>query len=380
MERVILSSCVNYRRDEVCSAVDRIIELSGGIDAIAHEGEKIFLKINLLMKKSPEEATTTHPLVVEAVAKRLVEHGCRVIIGDSPGGPYSEKALKSLYKVCGIEEAAEKSGAELNYDCSSEDYKTAENCIIKSFRLLKPAMECDRIIAIGKLKTHGMALYTGAVKLHFGMIPGLIKAEYHFKMPDIKDFSNMLVDICETVKPSYTFMDAVYGMEGAGPSAGTPVNTGLIMGAVNPYAMDIAGACLMGIKPSEVPSIARAAERKIAGDSLKDIEIVGTDIERFVKKYKIPDIKSAGFLSGRVPKGLEKFVNHYLTPRPQFNHSQCVGCGDCEEACPPKAINMVNKRPEVNLDKCIRCFCCQELCPRKAVEIKRSWVLRTFFK
>jgi uncharacterized protein (DUF362 family)/Pyruvate/2-oxoacid:ferredoxin oxidoreductase delta subunit len=376
MSRVYLKSCDSYSREKVHNAVENIFNMHGGIHKIVNKGDKVFLKLNLLMKKTPEEATTTHPMVVEAVAKMLVDYGCEVVIGDSPGGPYNEKILKGLYKYCGIEEAAKNSGAKLNYDCSSQDYITPEGCTVRKINMIKPPFECDKIITISKLKTHGMALYTGAVKVLFGMVPGVLKAEYHLKMPEIKDFSNLLVDICETVKPHFCIIDGIIGMEGDGPSAGTPKKTGLLIASENTYEIDVVGAYLMGINPLEVPTIQRCKERGLCSGEIKDIEIVGEDIQKYVQKYILPDIRSVNFFRGKIPKRVEEILTLYLSPRPVFSYKTCIGCRGCAENCPPKAISMINNKPVVDMKKCIRCFCCQELCPKKAVEIKRPWLLR----
>ncbi|KRQ88017.1 Electron transport complex subunit RsxB [Caloramator mitchellensis] len=380
MERVILSKCEDYEKERVYKAVDRLFELYGGINKIVNKGERVFLKINLVMKKNPEEAATTHPMVVEAVAKKLVDFGCEVVIGDSPGGPYNEKILKSLYKVCGIEEAAINAGAILNFDCSSEDFDTPENCIVKKLNMIKPPFDCDKIITISKLKTHGMAVYTGAVKVLFGMIPGFLKAEYHFKMPEIKDFSNLLVDICETVKPSFSIIDGIVGMEGDGPTAGVPIKTELLLASDNPYYLDVVGAYLMGLKSKDVPTIQRSVERNLCTGKIEDIQIVGEDLEKFAKQYKIPDTRSVNFFRGRVPKRLEEFLTYYLSPRPVFDFQTCIGCRNCYESCPPKAIKMINNKPHVDYKSCIRCYCCHELCPKKAVTIYKNKLLSKIFK
>ena len=52
-----------------------------------------------------------------------------------------------------------------------------------------------------------MATFTGGVKNLFGVIPGVQKAQYHFKMPEVVDFTDALVDICSYVNPSLTIMD-----------------------------------------------------------------------------------------------------------------------------------------------------------------------------
>lgn len=376
MGQVYIKKCEDYEKNHVKKAIKELFEEYGGLDKIVNKGDKVFLKLNLVMKKNPKDAATTHPAVVEAVAQILTEYGCEVTIGDSPGGPYNEKALKSLYKVCGIEEAAKNSGANLNFDCSSRIFDTPNGCTVKKLEMISPPFDCDKIITISKLKTHGMALYTGAVKVLFGMVPGVLKAEYHFKMPDIKDFSNLLIDICETTKPDFSIIDGIIGMEGDGPTAGIPKKTSLLLCSDNPYDLDVVGAYVMGINPKDVPTIKRSIERNLSNGEISEITIHGENIDNFVDKYKVPDIRSINFFRGRVPKGLEDFLTYYLSPRPIFSSEICIGCGNCSEVCPAKAIEMESKSPKVDMKKCIRCFCCQELCPHKAVEIKRSWLLR----
>ena len=84
---------------------------------------------------------------------------------------------------------------------------------------MKALEDFDAVINIAKLKTHGMTLYTGAVKNLFGVIPGTSKAEYHLRMK-----SWMTLQTCCWIyvlyKPVLSIMDAVVGMEGQGPSAG----------------------------------------------------------------------------------------------------------------------------------------------------------------
>lgn len=379
MSKVSIVECENYNIDEVLKSIDRTFENLGGIHEFVKPGDKIFLKINLVMKKKPEEAATTHPKVVEAVARRLVEAGAKVIIGDSPGGPYNRGALQSIYRACGIEQAAKNSGAELNYDLSSSEYEHPDGVSVKRLTLIKPMMDCDKIITISKLKTHGMTLYTGAVKIMFGSIPGVLKAEYHYKMPNVTNFTNMLVDICTLTKPVLSIIDGIYGMEGDGPTAGTPVHSKIILGSRSPFDADVVGAYIMGIRPPDVPTIKRCRERNLTDGDINKIQIVGGDVEKLRVLYKTPSATTINF-SGKLPKKLEIFLNRHVLPRPVFSQEVCIGCGNCKRSCPPGAISMVDGKPRVNLEKCIRCFCCQELCPQKAVEVKRTWILRKFIK
>ena len=100
MGKVSVVRCEDYSKEKVSESLDLTFSNLGGIERFVNAGDRIFLKLNLISKKKPEEAATTHPAVVEAVAKKLVDKGASVIIGDSPGGPYTKNMLQSLYKVC----------------------------------------------------------------------------------------------------------------------------------------------------------------------------------------------------------------------------------------------------------------------------------------
>ena len=63
-------------------------------------GMKVLIKPNLLMKRRPEEFTTTHPAVVGAVIQMLQMFGVQdIVIADSPGGPYTKPLLTSIYRT-----------------------------------------------------------------------------------------------------------------------------------------------------------------------------------------------------------------------------------------------------------------------------------------
>ena len=80
-------AAADYTRESLVPALEQVVRQSGfAPDQVA--GRTVLLKPNLLMKRRPEEATTTHPLVVEAAARLLLDWGAaRVTIADSPGAP-----------------------------------------------------------------------------------------------------------------------------------------------------------------------------------------------------------------------------------------------------------------------------------------------------
>lgn len=382
---VAVIECNNYEPEKVQEAVNSLINLLGGWKAFVQPRDSILIKPNLLSKKRPDEAVTTHPSVVEAVAMGIAGVGEQVILADSPGGPFSASALQRVYKGCGMTEVAAKSGAVLNYNVAEATLKVPAGGILAGITVMEVITRAGGVISVSKLKTHGMTRLTGAVKNLFGTIPGLKKAEYHVNMPQVEDFSAMLVDVARTIAPRLHIMDAVVGMEGEGPSAGEPKHIGVLMASACPFALDLVASALVAIEPQEVPTIVEAIKRGYIDGDVRNISLLGDPVCLPKVRFRLPpkardvDLLRAGS-RGRLPGWLLGATSKLLRPSPNFSHDICLGCGECSQLCPPQAIQMENKKPCVDLERCIRCFCCQELCPHKAVKIKRPWLGRLLFK
>ena len=142
-----------------------------------------------------------------------------ITIAESSGGLYNAEAMKHVYHVCGMDALSPE--AELNMDFSAQTVNCPSGFKNHSFHLITPIVEADYIINICKLKTHAMTGYSGGIKNLFGTIPGLEKPQMHYRWPEIEDFSNMLLELAQTVAPQLTVIDAIDAMEGNGPTGGT---------------------------------------------------------------------------------------------------------------------------------------------------------------
>lgn len=333
-------------------------------------GMRVLIKPNLVLKRAPEEATTTHPAVVEAIIRCVQDCGVTdITIADSPGGPFTEGALRGIYEVSGMTGVAERTGAKLNYDTGSFVREREENKLVHSFTLIHPVQNADFIIDAAKVKTHGMTMLSGGVKNLFGTIPGLMKPEFHWRFPDKSQFCEMLVDLCETVHPDLVIADAVISMEGDGPTGGTPKETGLLLSSLSPYALDMALCDMIGLSYMDVYTVMHAMERGLCPKSSADIPIMGDTLTRF-SDFSMPRSKSIAF-SEKIPQVLQPLVDKMLTSKPAIRKKDCVGCGKCAESCPAKTIRVIDTKAQINYKNCIRCFCCHEMCPIKAIDIKR---------
>lgn len=382
---VAIVECSSYDLEIVQGALNRLVGLLGGWEHFVRPGENIVIKPNLLMKKSPAEAVTTHPSVIEAAARSVIGAGGRAVIAESPGGPFNTRILQWVYKGCGLAEVASRSGAVLNFNTAETTVKVPAGGILAGVTVLEEVARSDGVVSISKLKTHGLTRMTGAVKNLFGVIPGLKKAEYHFRMPGAEEFSAMLVDVAMAVSPRLHIMDAVVGMEGEGPSGGEPVHMGLLLAGACPFTLDLVAAALAGIKAEEVPTIVVSIKRGYISGDIKDVRLLGDPVSLPRLRFRLPprardcDLLKANSRDN-LPGWLVSSVNRRLRPYPGFSQEICIGCGECSRICPAGAISMDKKIPLPDLDVCIRCFCCQELCPQRAVRINRPWLGRMLFK
>ena len=340
-------------------------------------GMKIIIKPNLVSFKKPDAAATTHPALLEALVEMLLARGADVTIGDSPGGPHSLPLLNRVYAATGMDRV-EKLGAKLNRNMNEKTVDFPEGKVLKNFTYTEYLDEADAIIDFCKLKSHGMLGMSAAVKNLFGTIPGLKKPEVHYKFQNDAEFADMLVDINEYFKPRLAICDAVVGMEGNGPTAGTPRQIGAIIASKSTYYADVVGAELIGMNIDGLPTLQAAYKRGFAPASSKNLRVYGDIRALTVDDFKAPPVRGLSFMrKGNVLHFISKAA---LEHKPTLKKRFCVGCGECARMCPAKAIKMKNKKPHINREKCIRCFCCQEFCPRAAMVAHRPLAAKVLNK
>ena len=372
---VALVGCEGYGRERTYEAVKRSIDLLGGIDRYVKPGQRVLLKPNILSPSTPDKCIATHPDVIYAVAKILVDQGCKVMIAESPGAGtiYSAANMKKAYETVGYAQVAKDLGIELNEDIGARDVPNPDGILMKRLRLIEPVFNVDAVVIVSKMKTHLFTYMTGAAKNAFGLVPGMEKATFHARLQEPEEFARMIVDINQFVKPALEIMDAVEAMEGDGPQSGTPRHVGAILASDSYSALDVVASRIMSIDPKEICTIRAAIERGLLSEDLSDVKVLGGELE----KFRVPDFKRPSTFigqkrkNGRAMKAMMSLIKVYAL-RPVIVRSMCVGCGKCSRGCPMKAISMKDGKAKINHRKCIRCYSCHEFCDSHAILLKRS--------
>lgn len=370
--------CDTYDDDRVLEAVQRGLQLLGGVGQFVRPGERIVLKPNLLAGRGPERAVTTHPSVFRAVVRTFADAGGDLQYGDSPGFGKTE-TIAGKAGLASVARDLRISVADFQH---GETVSFPEGDLIKQFTVAKGVLDADGLISLPKMKTHGLTRMTGAIKNQFGCIPGTLKAEFHARLPNADLFSRMLVDLNRFLRPRLFVMDGIVAMEGNGPQAGSPRPMNVILLSEDPVAVDATTCRLMKLNPALVPPIVHGARQGL-GIS-EGIHYVGDPIDSFVAE-DFDVNRSARSTTGKAGR-YSRLARRLVVPKPVIRAERCIRCGTCVEVCPvtPKAVmfeGSERSRPPVHhYDRCIRCYCCQEMCPESAISIHVPLLGRTIHR
>ncbi|OGV39472.1 MAG: hypothetical protein A2020_02990 [Lentisphaerae bacterium GWF2_45_14] len=343
--------------------VAEAIDAAGGLPEKFCPSTKVLIKPNMLTAKTPEFAATTHPEIVRAIIKYLRNFGITdITVGDSPAGTFS---WDELWDKTGFAKLAEEEKVKL---IPFENVKRL-NVNNMTIPMLRELDDFDAVISVPKLKTHMLTKITGAVKNSYGLMPGNAKSNFHGDYPSPRKMATFIAQIFGIRKPDFIVMDAVFSMEGEGPSSGEPVNTGLLFAGIDAAAVDACACAAYGYTPLDIPLLVIVGKLGYGVIDMDKIEMTGDGVQKLMA---LNAKKSISDMLHRFPEPIFKLSTYFLSCRPYIMPEKCRNCGLCAEACSQKAICKAknNKRFTVkNRGRCILCMCCVESCPFHAIKL-----------
>jgi len=181
----------------------------------------------------------------------------------------------------------------------------------------------------------------------------------------------VLVQIYEKVRPAFSVVDGILGMEGNGPNSGKPRQVGILAASADPVALDSTVCRLLGLDTARMLTCAVGQTQGLGVADEHRIRVAGDKLDGFpLINFEAPKTMTVTWnLSGRNP--IRRFMKNQLVTKPRIDHDECQGCKICLEHCPPEAITERNGKMIIDYRKCISCFCCHELCDNDAIEIEQ---------
>jgi len=182
-------------------------------------------------------------------------------------------------------------------------------------------------ISISRLKTHNTVVMTGGVKNMMMAAPlnlpaangeqrGInYKRNMHSGGPRWLHYNMYLM--AQAVRPDFTIIDGVEGMEGNGPIAGTPVNHKIALAGQDVVAVDSMCSRLMGIPLENVGYLNYCEAGGLGNVDRNKIDIIGSaKPEDNIITYKLSS-NSAYQLEWKEPLNLPQTGPQQGQPRPQ---------------------------------------------------------------
>lgn len=259
----------------------------------------------------------------------------------------------------------------------------------------KHCFNADFFINVPKLKMHYETMMSVCLKSLIGTLVGLEnKTLVH------KSLIKNILHINDNVKPHLHVVDALFAMEGTGPSAGTPVKMNMLIIGDNPYIVDMLCARLFCCEYEEVPLLKESiSSGRINSDMIQYVESLRIDTDKVKAKRPNPNfiarqiinpryqkyfimIRNAPVISNvisnvNVKKVLLRFgiTQEVIVKKERHvklgrNSEKCCGCGRCDMYCPIHLNLPDDIENAAKMSSCIDCLYCYAVCPNNAIVVE----------
>lgn len=288
---------------KIKAAVGEAIKLSiGSLDNIIKEGDTVLIKPNLAFQAPPESFAVVDPRTIEAVVSYVKENSKagKVVVGDNPSLGMHVGRAKPAFKDSRMEEAAKLGGADEVIYFDEHDVVPVEIEGAKVFKhatVFKPFLDADVVINLPKMKVHLAGTVTLGLKNWNGIIPNCHPDAQQQGAHRI-ELGQKMADLYRVRHADLVIVDAVIGMEGQGPHAGTPIEMNLIVAGTDTVAVDSVACSIMGFDPMEIPAVRCAGTEGQGEIDLNKIDVVGNSIESVMKHFKRPGGDPIGMYAG----------------------------------------------------------------------------------
>ncbi len=158
-----------------------------------------------------------------------------------------------------------------------------EKIAVKLSRLLLDKR--NYIISAAKLKTHDSVVVTLSVK---NMAVGsILRKDKKIVHQGVRQTNLIIAELAGHLQIDLAVIDGFDGMEGDGPTSGTPVHPGLGIASIDALAADRVACEVMGVNFHDVGYLHYCAKKGMGEADLNMIEVLGERPEDCVRPFKL---------------------------------------------------------------------------------------------
>ena len=271
--------------DDVEGTVRKAVAMAGDLPPTVRPGATVLIKPNVVHPSPSGSGHITDARVTEALTKMVLERNPgRVIIGEGSSVGYDFPGLKDslvCLEASGTAEVARRLGVEmvdLNRD-ERVEVRAEDAYVMADFAIARTAHEADVILCLPVIKTHVRTGITCGMKNMKGVLPGQEKKRTHRLGLD-----RAIVDLNRVVKPHFTVVDALVGLQGT-HQVEDRVRVGSILAGADVVAVDAVCAAIMGFPIEQIHHITLAAEAGLGVCDLAQIEVRGASIGQVATRF-----------------------------------------------------------------------------------------------
>ena len=283
--RVAIRSVASYEAELAAPMLEALREFD-----LPVRGKTVLLKPNFV-GPDPQNRINTHPAVVRAARECFLQLGAeRVLLGDGPALERDTEAIVESMRLREYIGPLSDCFVDLNLDAPRRTPLRTHASPLKELYFPETVLGVDLVVSMPRMKTHHWAGATLSLKNMFGVVPGSCygwpKNILHWA-----GITRALLDINSTVRPGFAIVDGIVGMEGNGPTQGTPKPCGVLVLGDDPVAVDSTCARIMGLLPEHIDYLAQAS-LMLGNLQEEKIQQIGESIARVQTPFEVlPNFK-----------------------------------------------------------------------------------------
>lgn len=250
------------------------------------QGRQILIKPNFV--QTSKQLAATHVDAIRGILEFLRQHYKKeILIGEATATKEGTMVGYKNYGYLDLEKKYKAKLIDLNLGAYEYRYTIGANNQPIPIRICSPMLDPNLyIISAAVMKTHGFVSVTLSLK---NVLMGAPINDYktsdkpqmhmgpHGEPNDILHFN--MFHMAQHVYPDLAVIDGFTGMEGDGPSRGTPVDSRIAVASIDPLAADVLSARLMGFDSKKILYLSSMTEAGMGQGNLDKITVLGDKVE-----------------------------------------------------------------------------------------------------